>query len=66
LSEDARTRLFEPFFTTKEAGGGLGLGLAISSGIVNDFGGSLTGCNQAGGGAMFTLDIPAVPEGQAS
>jgi C4-dicarboxylate-specific signal transduction histidine kinase len=61
LSEDARTRLFEPFFTTKEAGSGLGLGLAISAGIVADFGGSLSGANHLEGGAEFTLDIPAVP-----
>ncbi|HYD60848.1 MAG TPA: ATP-binding protein [Noviherbaspirillum sp.] len=64
IAEDARSRLFEPFFTTKEAGSGLGLGLAISAGIVADFGGSLSGDNHPGGGAVFTLDIPAAPEGE--
>lgn len=59
LSEDARAHLFEPFFTTKEAGSGLGLGLAISAGIVTDFGGSLCGDNHPDGGAVFTLDLPA-------
>ncbi len=67
LSADVLPRLFEPFFTTKEAAkdgakegsGGLGLGLAISAGIVRDFGGSLTGANGADGGAVFTIDLPA-------
>ncbi|MEY5101055.1 MAG: hypothetical protein RJA36_3774 [Pseudomonadota bacterium] len=63
LSEAAREHLFEPFFTTKEGGRGLGLGLAISAGIVADFGGSLSGSNPPQGGAAFTLDLPAVPEG---
>jgi two-component system C4-dicarboxylate transport sensor histidine kinase DctB len=59
LDEEARSHLFEPFFTTKEAGSGLGLGLAISAGIVADFGGNLTGDNHPDGGAVFTLDLPA-------
>lgn len=62
LAEEARSHLFEPFFTTKDAGSGLGLGLAISAGIVADFGGSLTGDNHAQGGAVFTLDLPIAPE----
>ncbi len=61
LDEEARNHLFEPFFTTKEAGSGLGLGLAISAGIVADFGGNLTGDNHPDGGAVFTLDLPAAP-----
>ena len=62
LSEDAKAHLFEPFFTTKEAGIGLGLGLAISAGIVADFGGSISADNHPDGGAVFTLDIPAAPK----
>jgi len=62
LSDQARAHLFEPFFTTKEAGSGLGLGLAISAGIVADSGGSLSGDNHPQGGAVFTLDLPAAPK----
>lgn len=62
LSDEARAHLFEPFFTTKEAGSGLGLGLAISAGIVADSGGSLSGDNHPEGGAVFTIDLPAAPK----
>ncbi len=59
LSAEALERLFEPFFTTKGAGAGLGLGLAISAGIAQGFGGSLRAANAPGGGAVFTLELPA-------
>ncbi len=44
-------QLFEPFYTTKKPGDGVGLGLAISSGIVNDLGGRLTARNGPKAGA---------------
>ncbi|MEM9969404.1 MAG: ATP-binding protein [Pseudomonadota bacterium] len=52
--------LFEPFYTTKEPGDGVGLGLAISSGIVNDLGGRLTARNAVDGGAIFEVQLPAM------
>lgn len=59
--------LFEPFYTTKQPGDGVGLGLAISSGIVNDLGGRLTARNAAGGGAVFELQLPILsPEVEAA
>jgi two-component system C4-dicarboxylate transport sensor histidine kinase DctB len=51
--------LFEPFYTTKQPGDGVGLGLAISSGIVNDLGGRLTARNAPSGGAVFEVVLPA-------
>lgn len=51
-------RLFEPFYTTKQPGDGVGLGLAISSGIITDFGGRLTARNGPEGGAIFEVDLP--------
>lgn len=52
--------LFEPFYTTKQPGDGVGLGLAISSGIVNDLGGRLTARNGEEGGAVFEMQLPAL------
>lgn len=54
--------LFEPFYTTKQPGDGVGLGLAISSGIVNDLGGRLTARNADGGGAVFEVQLPILSE----
>lgn len=52
-------RIFDPFYSTKEAGSaeGLGLGLSISYGLVQGFGGTLRGENAPGGGAVFTVDL---------
>jgi len=50
--------LFAPFYTTKQPGDGVGLGLAISSGIVSDLGGRLTARNGQSGGAVFEMQLP--------
>ncbi|WP_342076005.1 ATP-binding protein [Yoonia sp. SS1-5] len=58
--------LFEPFYTTKEPGDGVGLGLAISSGIVNDLSGRLTARNAVDGGAVFEVQLPRLKEDVAA
>ncbi|ATF34981.1 sensor histidine kinase [Burkholderia thailandensis] len=60
IAPESLARLFEPFFTTKEMGRGLGLGLAISSSIARDAGGSLTARNAPAGGAEFVLTLRRV------
>ncbi len=55
-------KLFEPFHTTKQPGEGVGLGLAISSGIVNDLGGRLTARDAAAGGAVFEMRLPILSQ----
>ncbi len=54
--------LFEPFHTTKQPGEGVGLGLAISSGIVNELGGRLTARDATAGGAVFEMRLPILDE----
>ena len=58
--------LFEPFYTTKKPGEGVGLGLAISSGIVTDLGGRLTARNADGGGAVFEMQLPRLGKEEAA
>ncbi|PKP73638.1 MAG: C4-dicarboxylate ABC transporter [Alphaproteobacteria bacterium HGW-Alphaproteobacteria-6] len=65
-------RIFDPFYTTKEVGQGgergegMGLGLSISYGIVQSFGGAILGRNLPGGGAEFAVDLDAAAAGTAA
>ena len=55
-------KIFDPFYTTKAIGAaeGMGLGLSISYGLVQSFGGVIRGRNHDAGGAIFTVElIPA-------
>lgn len=51
-------RIFDPFMTTKPIGKGLGLGLSITYGIVQDFRGHMHAENRAGGGAELIVELP--------
>jgi PAS domain S-box-containing protein len=63
-------RIREPFFTTKSDSGGIGLGLSISSRIVEEHRGSMQFSSEPGSGTTVTLHLPSAarPEaaGQAS
>ena len=61
-------RIFDPFYSTKEVGAakGMGLGLSISYGMVQSFGGEIRGGNRAEGGAEFVIELPPVPEDLAA
>ena len=57
IAAEHLANVFDPFFTTKPVGEGLGLGLAISYGIIHEAGGRLAVDNQPGG-ARFSLTLP--------
>lgn len=58
-------RIFDPFYSTKQVTSdgtgqdGMGLGLSISYGLVQSFGGIIRGRNHPAGGAVFTVTLDA-------
>lgn len=60
IAGETQSNLFAPFFTTKT--NGLGLGLSISRTIVEQHGGAIAVANVPGGGAEFSVRLPAALE----
>jgi two-component system NtrC family sensor kinase len=60
IAPDVLPQIFEPFMTTKETGRGVGLGLAISRGIIERHRGSIEVESKLGQGTTFTVTLPAV------
>lgn len=60
--------IFDPFYSTKEVGAseGMGLGLSISYGMVQSFGGTIRGRNRSGCGAVFTVELRPVAKDLAA
>ncbi|MCP4640860.1 MAG: PAS domain S-box protein [bacterium] len=58
VSEGDQSRVFDPFFTTHKQGEGMGLGLSVSYGIVQDHGGQIVLESTPGEGASFIVTFP--------
>ncbi|MEV8466318.1 ATP-binding protein [Fluviibacterium sp. DFM31] len=64
---DQPEKIFDPFYSTKSvAQDSMGLGLSISYGLVQSFGGDIEGENHPDGGAIFTVRLPRVAERSAA
>jgi len=61
-------RIFDPFFTTKPEGKGVGLGLAVTYGIIQAHQGDIDVSSQPGKGTVFTINLPLrkAPAAEAS
>jgi signal transduction histidine kinase len=62
IPEENMDKIFTPFFTTKEDIKGVGLGLAVSHGIIERHGGRIETQSEVGKGSTFTIFMPAYRE----
>lgn len=58
IAAEILPQIFEPFLTTKETGHGVGLGLAISHGIIERHNGTIEVQSEAGRGTAFSITLP--------
>ncbi len=58
VAPEDRSHIFDPFFSTRQQEGGSGLGLSVSVGIVNEFGGTMSVASQLGVGTTITILMP--------
>ena len=58
IPEKNVSRLFEPFFTTKKKGKGVGLGLSVAYGIIQEHKGSINVKSEPEKGTTFAILLP--------
>ncbi len=59
ISENDMDHIFDPFFTSKKTMG-MGVGLSICHGIIEDHKGVIMAENGSEGGALFTISLPVI------
>jgi PAS domain S-box-containing protein len=59
IAPEILASIFDPFYTTKRPGRGTGLGLSICKSVAREHNGSVEAANAPGGGAVFTVKLPA-------
>jgi len=59
IPPDILASIFDPFYTTKRPGRGTGLGLSICKSVLKEHNGTVEAANAPGGGAVFTITLPA-------
>ena len=62
IAKENLEKIFDPFFTTKDTGHGVGLGLAISFGIIKEHNGTLLVESEVGKGTTFIVRLPVINE----
>jgi PAS domain S-box-containing protein len=58
IPPDVMGRIFDPYFTTKPVDEGTGMGLALTHGIIENYGGKIIVESRLGKGTVFTIYLP--------
>jgi two-component system NtrC family sensor kinase len=66
IAKENLDKIFDPFFTTKDTGHGVGLGLAISFGIIKEHKGTISVESEVGKGTTFVVRLPVTTEEESN
>lgn len=62
IRSDHLDKIFDAFFTTKDSVKGVGLGLSVCYGVINEHNGNISVQSRIGKGTVFTITLPAMGE----